>query len=339
MVESTEYKNPTNLINIISQNVLGVDRPNKPTQAVRRPYMKTVLKNNCPDIICLQEITKEWHEYLLKEFPEKDNWCVFNSKSRFATSSTPIIHRTDKFKCLSRGIFWYADINKETLTEPDIKKRHDMIAEKTKSPPKNGIYEFTDKTGKKKCYYRPTHWVQLELKTTGQIFYIFNTHFPLGNGDGREIAPKNDKRFLAIEILKSQIEAITENKYPYFITGDFNMEPNTSGKEPYKEMLNWASDLALKCIVDKTNNSGTFNGMDFNNDYKPKTRIDFCFGGNNTKEQYCIPFYKVILDKHETLNLTDKEGKTIFYTLTKNKETKIYPPSDHYGINIIVDLK
>jgi len=308
----TDCKITENLINIVSQNVRCNKEQDKNKPIDRHAHLANILIKEMPDVIGFQEAGKDdWLDFLVNDLKD-DFVCVGykNAKTKTARDATPIFFRKNKFDLISSGVFWYNN-NKEHFNKC---QRFD---------------EEIDKSNVQKRRYRVNHWAQLELKSTKQRFFIFNTHFPLGT---------DERRLLAIDILKERIASINNNlACPFFVTGDYNMEPNS---DPYKKMSDWksdcvcptmtkrdisatnsnsalsttVSDLALTAIVDETNNSNTFNGFKI----RPKVRIDYCFGSSDLIN---VPSYKVILDTY-----TDSTGAKC-------------PPSDHYGIKHTIDLK
>jgi len=289
----TDCKITENLINIVSQNVRCNKEQDKNKPIDRHAHLANILIKEMPDVIGFQEAGKnDWLDFLVNDL-KNDFVCVGyeNAKTKTAHDATPIFFRKSKLNLISSGVFWYNN-NKEHFNKC---QRFD---------------EEIDKCNVQKRRYRVNHWAQLELKSTKQRFFIFNTHFPLGS---------DERRLLAIDILKERIASINNNlTCPFFVTGDYNMEPNS---DPYKKMSDWkfdcvcpttkrdisathsnsalsttVSDLALTATVDETNNSNTFNGFKI----RPKTRIDFCFGSSDLIN---VPSYKVILDTY-----TDSTG-------------------------------
>ena len=122
-------------------------------------------------------------------------------------------------------------------------------------------------------------------KETGTKFTFMNTHF----GFGDECHKKS------VNLLIDYAQKISN--YPTFITGDFNMTPES---DAYKIMTQRMNDVNAQTVNDTRS---TFHG--YNPDDNPNAHIDFCFINGQV-----TPLHSHIIDE-----LVD--GKF---------------PSDHYGL-------
>ena len=201
-----------------------------------------------------------------KEFIKKDfgdEFELFN-KCRAETDleSTPILWKKGKFECIDKGYFWLSDT-------PETESK--------------GWDEKYD------CCRICTYVVLRERKSKKQ-FAFMNTHF--GFGDSGQI--KSAK--LIYEYSKKI------SPYPTFVTGDFNMKPESPA---YKLMSESFTDVNAATVNDL---STTYHG------YHPENineHIDYCFIDENIK-----PISQKIID-----DVSDG----MF-------------PSDHYGLHIKIKL-
>jgi endonuclease/exonuclease/phosphatase family metal-dependent hydrolase len=116
-------------------------------------------------------------------------------------------------------------------------------------------------------------WMELSDKNTHEHFFYFNTHFAHDSDSARIMSSK---------ILLEQVTKISDG-FPFIITGDFNMQPNSTG---YSILTGPAESVpALKdtyAISEKRpwGPSYTFNGFSD----KPGTgRIDYIFVKNGMR--------------------------------------------------------
>lgn len=174
--------------------------------------------------------------------------------------ATPVFWNKKKFACIKKGYFWLSDTPRKRSKGWDEK------------------YD---------CY-RICTYVILKDRLTGKKFTFINTHF--GFGDAGQVK--------SAELIYKMSKEISP--YPTFVTGDFNMEPDSPG---YKTMASLFSDAD---ISEDGKTKATCH------DYGKKSEhIDYCFIDENITSCGVE-----ILDK-------TFDGKY---------------PSDHYGLFIKLDL-
>lgn len=164
-----------------------------------------------PDVIGIQEQSKEWVDYLVENMPDYEFYIPdyvekINLKRGF---SMVIMWKADKYVLLDAGRFF--------LTE-------------TPDKPSKG-WESN--------HYRTTSWVYLKDKTTGRKFYCFNTHL-----DHKSRLAKENGVLLNVEMMKS----IAGKKAPVFICGDMNIYRENKGGvllDPFYEYMQSADETAL----------------------------------------------------------------------------------------------
>ena len=127
---------------------------------------------------------------------------VYLYRNENSREATPILWKRDKFELNREGHFWLSDFP-------------EMSTKSFGGP-----------------HYRICNWVRLQVKETGEQFIFVNTHL-----QGGQIAAHSAKL-----ILKRMEERGAFTEFPAFLTGDFNVPPesecckilNESGK--YKDI-------------------------------------------------------------------------------------------------------
>lgn len=183
-------------------------------------------------------------------------------KHRGDVESIPILWKKDKFNCLKKGYFWLSDTPEEQS---------------------KGWDELYD------CY-RICMYAVLEEKASGRRFTFMNTHFGFGDKgqcDSAELIYQYSKKL---------------SDYPTFITGDFNMEPNSPA---YTAMTSHFTDVNT---VTENYDGITFHGYYV---YGTPAHIDYCF--------------------------TDKSITPLSYTLLDETFDNKYP-SDHFGLLLNLNI-
>ncbi len=183
-------------------------------------------------------------------------------KRRGDDESTPILWKKERFNLIKEGIFWLSD------TPEKMSRGWDELYN---------------------CY-RICMYAVLEEKESGMRFCFMNTHYGFGDKcqtDSSELIYKYSKNI---------------SDLPTFITGDFNMRPDSAG---YARMTKYYSDVN-KATLNYTDT--TYHG------YAPETKdqhIDYCFVDDDI-----APLKTVLLDQ-------TFDGKY---------------PSDHFGLYFELDI-
>lgn len=144
-----------------------------------------------------------------------------------------IFYNSQKFRCLSESTFW--------LSETPEKKSKGWDA----------------------AYERICTYGLLEDVTSGNRFYVFNTHLDhIG-----EMARVN-----GVQLIVEKIKSVNAQNLPVIFTGDFNSLPDSPA---YRAILDHLNDAKPLCRSTPFGPSGTFNGFKF---HEPVTqRIDYIF--------------------------------------------------------------
>ena len=193
-----------------------------------------------------------------------DKYEIFNKfRAEREQESAPILWKKDKFELVKKGYFWLSDT-------PEVESKD-----------WDEVYD---------CY-RMCSYVILKEKESGKLFTYMNTHF--GFGDKGQVA--------STELIYKYSHEISS--YPTFITGDFNMTPDTPA---YKKMTEYFTDV--NAVTAKDWNT-TYHGYDLN--YPKKEHIDYCFIDSQIKP----------IDS------------SVIYDLVDGKFA-----SDHYGIQFLLEI-
>ncbi len=140
-------------------------------------------------------------------------------------------------------------------------------------------------------YHRICLFVTLKDKTSGKVFTFMNTHFGFGD----------DEQVKSAKLIKKYANEISSA--PTFITGDFNMQPNSLG---YQEFVKDMGDANALTVNDRR---VTYHGY-YTKDAKPE-HIDYCF--------------------------IDKSVKPVNFKIIDELDDGKYP-SDHYGLYVELDV-
>ena len=192
-------------ISVMSYNVLSHNSSSQNYEAYgnRMAKVAKMIKAYDPDIIGLQEVsrpydtyTHDWPGYLSSNCTEyasvRLDTQANNSNLMRIGNGLMIMYKKDRFDLVTSGYQQY-----KTYTE-------------TNSSYGSKTYTVTDTS-------RWFHWVQLKDKTTGQVFYLYNTHLTV-NGSTPVADRVSQCRILAQHIVKTN----GASSCPFFITGDFN---------------------------------------------------------------------------------------------------------------------
>ncbi|RDI13367.1 endonuclease/exonuclease/phosphatase family protein [Flavobacterium sp. AG291] len=203
-----------------------------------------VLQKN-PDFMGVQEALPQQMDYLNKNLKNYKYIGVGRDDGKREGEFSAIFYNISKYKVIEQSTIWL-------------------------SPTPDRVSIGWDAAYKRVC----TYGLFENLKTKQKI-WIFNTHFDhIGN-----IA-----RQKSAELILDKIKAVNTNNFPFVLTGDFNLEPDS---EPIKLITTQLNDSRI--VAEETSGSvATFNG--FNIKEKPKVRIDYVF----------IP-KTITVNKYETL--------------------------------------
>lgn len=247
------------------------DNPNdgKNQWLYRNEFLCDQITYNEVDVFGIQEGLHHQVKYLDNNFKNFSYVGIGRDDGKEKGEYSAIFYNSNKFEVIKSDTFWLSE------TPEKISVGWDASMERI-------------------CTY-----VLLEIKSSNQRFWVFNTHFD-------HIGDK--ARFESSKLIFSKIQQINLKNLPVFVMGDFNLLPTS---EPIKYLSEVLDDSKMISLTKPFGPNGTFSGFNFN---KPvKDRIDYIF---TNKEKVKVNKYAVLSD---------------------SKECKY--PSDHLPVIIEVEIK
>lgn len=200
----------------------------------RKSHLANQLKYYQPDIFGVQEALISQLNYFSSSLNAYKYLGVGRDGGKEGEFSA-IFYDTTKFEVLQEDTFWLSD-----------------------TP--NKISKAWDAAYKRICTY-----AKFKEKESGNIFWVFNTHFDHVGAQARMNSAK---------LIWEKISALNTKDLPVFVLGDLNLQPNTAPIQYLTEKMQDSKKLAQV----KFGPEGTFNGYKFN---EPVTRrIDYIFVNN-----------------------------------------------------------
>lgn len=234
---------------ILSQNVRCANDGNNKNISDRAPRFKQLVEKYSPDLIGTQETTATWNNYFKTYFSSKYGMvgCSRDGKNAQTGEWGTILYRLDRFQLIDSGDFWLS------------------------STP-NKVSRVSGSNCNRICT-----WALLKDKVTGKTFVFANTHLDHGTDAVRD------------QQIKYLFSGLSDyiNKYPIYITGDFNATPDSN---VYAITANKLLDARTTALEDRSTVQYTFDsyGTKF-----PGKVIDYCFYSNHSEAL----FYQVLNDK------------------------------------------
>ncbi len=251
-------------LRVITFNIRCCDDPGGHSIKERAPRIYDSTTIYDADVICFQEYRPRWEKHIEKYYgTEYEIFNKYRTTDILKKESAPILWKKEKFECVKTGYFWLSDT-------PEVESK--------------GWDEKYD------CH-RMCEYVTLREKASGKVFTAMNAHF--GFGDNGQMASAR----LICEYSKKV------SHYPTFVTGDFNMKPNSPG---YNEMARHFTDVNTV--------TAKYSGTTYHGYFRKKnilSHIDYCFVDKNV-----VPIKYEVIDK-------SFDGKF---------------PSDHYGIYLVLEI-
>ena len=233
----------------------------------RKDYFMSQVQFYSPDIFGVQEATPSQVIDIATGMPKYSKFGIGREEGGTGEACT-IYYKKDRFKLQDSNTFWLSET-------PNVVSRGWDAA----------------------CNRVCTYGLFTDLKTK-KTFYVFNLHLDhMG-----EVA-----RVKGVQVVLDKIKAINTKKYPVFLMGDFNSEPNTPQITEIKKVMDDTRDVSKEKPFGP---SGTFNNFKHN---EPVTLlIDYIFISKNSG---------LTVQKHAVLS----DSKDLKY------------PSDHLPVLIEVD--
>ncbi|PIF53654.1 endonuclease/exonuclease/phosphatase family protein [Flavobacterium sp. 2] len=233
----------------------------------RKDYFMSQVQFYSPDIFGVQEATPSQVIDIASGMPKYSKFGIGREEGGTGEACT-IYYKKDRFKLQESNTFWLSET-------PNVVSRGWDAA----------------------CNRVCTYGLFTDLKTK-KTFYVFNLHLDhMG-----EVA-----RVKGVQVVLEKIKTINTKKYPVFLMGDFNSEPNTPQIAEIKKVMDDTRDVSKEKPFGP---SGTFNNFKHN---EPVTLlIDYIFISKNSG---------LIVQKHAVLS----DSKDLKY------------PSDHLPVLIEID--
>ncbi|WP_149244587.1 endonuclease/exonuclease/phosphatase family protein [Dyadobacter sp. 32] len=225
----------------------------------RKGNVVGLIKYHKVDIFGTQEGNTEQLADLEKSLPEF-KWYGVPRVAGKNGEFTAIFYIKERYTLLDSGTFWFSET-------PFVKESKSWDA----------------------MYPRIASWCKFKDKKSGQVFFLFNTHF-----DHRgEIA-----RQKSAEIIRQQVELIAK-KAPVIVTGDFN---SVETSKAYKTIVE-GGQLKDALHISETPHYGPVNtSSGFAVSSKPiRARIDFIFVNDKVK----VLQHATITDQQEARYYSD----------------------------------
>jgi len=218
--------------------------------------------NEKPDILGMQEVLWSQYEVLDSVLSDYTSIGVGRDDGVKGGEMNPIFFRNERFDMARTITFWLSDT-------PDI-------------PGSKGWGASLP---------RIVTWIELVEKDSHEHFFYFNTHFAHDSDSARIMSSK---------ILLSEVEKISDG-FPFIISGDFNMLPNSTGYFKLTgpdESVPLLSDSYTISEKRPSGTSYTFNGF---SDNPGHGRIDYIFVKYGMK----VLEHKTIIKKENGIYISD----------------------------------
>ena len=233
----------------------------------RKNYFISQIQFYSPDIFGVQEATPNQVVDIASALPNYNKFGIGREGEGKGEACT-IYYKKDRFQLQQSNTFWLSET-------PDV------------------ISKGWDAAYNRIC----TYGLFKDLKTK-KSFWVFNLHLDhVGN----------EARVKGVQLVLSKIASINSKKFPVFLMGDFNSEPNTPQIGEVKKVMDDTRDISLEKPFGP---SGTFN--DFKHDKPVTLLIDYIFVSKNSGLK---------IEKHAVLS----DSKDLKY------------PSDHLPVLIEID--
>jgi endonuclease/exonuclease/phosphatase family metal-dependent hydrolase len=199
----------------------------------RKADVAALFRFHRADIFCVQEALPDQIDDLETAFPDFSYEGIGRDDGKRAGEFSAVFYSKERFKKLEGGTFWLSETPDQCSFGWDASCR------------------------------RVCSWVRLEDIKTGELLYVFNTHFDHKGEEAR--------RESANLILK-RIGQIAGNKGAVVLCGDFNLPPSS---EPIALISKQLDDAFRVSQQPPYGSVATYHGFTY--DDPPKERIDYVF--------------------------------------------------------------
>ncbi|QSB26832.1 endonuclease/exonuclease/phosphatase family protein [Flavobacterium sp. CLA17] len=233
----------------------------------RKDFFTSQIQFYSPDIFGVQEALPNQVADIATALPDYNKFGI-GRESEGKGEACAIYYKKDRFQLQESNTFWLSE------TPAVVSKGWDAA-----------------------CNRVCTYGLFKDIKSK-KIFWVFNVHLDhMGN----------EARVKGVQLILSKIKEINSKKYPVFLMGDFNSEPDTPQIVEIKKAMD---DTRAVSKEKPFGPSGTFNGFQYD---KPVTLlIDYIFVSKNSGLK---------IQKHAVLS----DSKDLKY------------PSDHLPVLIEID--
>jgi endonuclease/exonuclease/phosphatase family metal-dependent hydrolase len=252
-----------NTIKVMTLNV-RYDNPNDSanTWSDRSAIICNFIKAEKPDVLGMQEVVLNQFELLDSLLKGYNSVGVGRSDGSKAGEMNPIFFRKEKFDMTRTKTFWLSET-------PEVPGSQAWGA---------GLPRIVT-------------WMELVDKESHEHFFFFNTHFANDSDSARIMSSK---------LLLEKVDSISSG-FPFIITGDFNMRPDSKG---YAILTGPAESVPLlrdSFVISEKNPGGplfTFNRF---SDKQGKGRVDYIF----VKDGLKVLDHKTIIKKERGIFISD----------------------------------
>ncbi|MCJ7449908.1 MAG: endonuclease/exonuclease/phosphatase family protein [Bacteroidales bacterium] len=252
-----------NALKVITFNV-RYDNPRDSANAWtnRASIICNFLKNEKPDLFGMQEVLFHQYEVLDSALTDYSSVGVGRNDGAKSGEMNPIFFKKERFDMVRTITFWLS----ETPGIPG------SMAWGASLP-------------------RIVTWMELVDKKTHDHIFYFNTHFAHDSDSARIMSSK---------LLLSKVDSIASG-FPFIITGDFNMLPDSKG---YAILTGPAESVPLlkdSYVISEKRPEGpayTFNGF---SDKQQSGRIDYIF----VKDGLKVLGHRTIIKKERNIYISD----------------------------------
>jgi len=234
----------------------------------RKEYLTQQIDFYAPDVFGIQEGLHSQLAFIKESLSDYTYIGVARDDGKEKGEYCAIFFNTEKLQILAEGTFWLSP------TPEMVSKGWDAALERI-------------------CTY-----AKFKDKISGNIFFVFNTHFDHIGKVARE---------KSAELIVKKVTEINKDNVPVIIMGDFNLNEKSQAISYLSSVFN---DSKIASEAKPFGPHGTFTGFEF---YEPvKDRIDYIFC---SKENISVKKYGV---------------------LTDSKDSKY--PSDHFPVLVKINL-
>ena len=216
--------------------------------SLRKDFLTNQIKFYQPDILGVQEAVFIQMEHFAENLPAYKYVGVGREDGKTRGEYSAIFYDSIHYNALDDGTFWLSQ------TPEKVSVGWDAAMERI-------------------CTY-----ALFEAKDSGEMFWVFNTHFDHVGAKARSES---------VKLILSKIAELNTQKLPIIMMGDLNLEPS---HESIKFLAENMDDT--KCVAQLVfGPEGTFNGYNFD---EPVTRrIDYIF---TSKDDFKVLKYAVLSD-------------------------------------------